>query len=143
MPRTAALLGLSLLALTGLTTLNAAAEDGPTTVNRVFEMRTYTTHPGRLEALHARFRNHTTKLFEKHGMTNIGYWTPRQEADGHDTTLVYLLAYPSLEAREKSWAAFQADPQWKEAKTASERDGPIVKEVKSVFLDPTDFSPTK
>ena len=142
MPHNLLLLGVALIAGVGLNAF-AADDAAPATDTRVFEMRTYITHPGRLDALNARFRNHTTKLFEKHGMTNVGYWVPRDEKDGKSTTLVYILAYPSLDAREKSWKAFQADPQWQEAKAASEKDGPIVKEVKSVFLDPTDYSPVK
>lgn len=107
--------------------------------NRLFEMRTYTTHPSRLDALNKRFREHTNKLFVKHGMELVGYWTPQ----GKDNTLVYILAYPSKEAREASWKAFQADPAWKEAREASEKDGKIVAKVDSVFLDPTDYSPIK
>lgn len=115
-----------------------AAEPAP----RYFEMRTYVCHEGRLDALHTRFREHTTKLFEKHGMTNVGYWTP---ADGDDAknTLVYLLAYPSKEARAASWKAFMADPDWKKAREESEKDGPIVKQVIAKFLTPTDYSGIK
>ncbi|WP_435006376.1 NIPSNAP family protein [Tundrisphaera lichenicola] len=111
--------------------------------DRVFEMRTYYTHEGRLPALNKRFREHTTELFKKHGMENIGYWTPAEEKDGKNEKLVYLLAYPSMEAREKSWKAFGADPEWHKARDASEADGKIVKKVESVFLNPTDYSPIK
>jgi hypothetical protein len=115
----------------------------PTAVaNRVFELRTYTSPPGKLPDLHTRFRDHTTKLFEKHGMTNIGYWTPRDSARASNT-IVYLLAYPSLEARNASWRAFGSDPEWRRAAAASEANGKIVEKVESVFLDPTDFSPMK
>jgi hypothetical protein len=106
---------------------------------RLFEMRTYYTLPGRLDALNARFREHTNKLFVKHGMELVGYWTPQ----GKDNTLVYILAYPNRVAREASWKAFQADPEWKAAREASEKDGKIVDKVESVFLDPTDYSPIK
>jgi hypothetical protein len=106
---------------------------------RLFEMRTYHTLPGRLDALNARFRDHTNKLFVKHGMELVGYWTPQ----GKDDTLFYILAYPSREAREASWKAFQADPEWKAAREASEKDGKIVDKVESVFMDPTDYSPIK
>src|SRR5262249_26279563 len=85
---------------------------------RFFEMRTYYAAPGKMEALHARFRDHTCKLFEKHGMTIIGFWSPADSAEA-DKTMVYILAYPSKEAREKSWKAFQDDPDWKAAKEAS------------------------
>ncbi len=113
-----------------------------TAENRVFEMRTYTTVDGRLDALLARFRDHTIKLFEKHGMTNIGYWVP-QDPPISKNTLVYVLAYPSRDAAKKSWAAFQADPVWIKAKTESEVSGKIVDHVVSVFMDPTGFSKIK
>jgi hypothetical protein len=110
---------------------------------RVFELRTYHCLPGRLEALKARFRDHTVKLFEKHGMQNIGYWTPRDADKGKDNTLVYMLAFPSKEAAEKAWAGFRADPEWTKARTESEKDGKIVEKVESVFLDAVDFSKLK
>lgn len=109
---------------------------------RYFEMRTYICHDGRLEALHKRFREHTTRLFEKHGMTNVGYWVPAQ-GDEAANTLVYLLAYPNAEARAASWKAFMADPEWKSVREASEKDGPIVKQVISKYLTPTDYSSLK
>ena len=107
--------------------------------NRVFEMRTYYTHDGKLDDLQARFRNHTTKFFEKHGMTNIGYWVPRDQPN----TLVYVLAYPSREAATKAWDGFRKDEGWIAARTASEANGPIVAKVVSVFMDPTNFSGIK
>jgi uncharacterized protein (DUF1330 family) len=110
---------------------------------RVFEMRTYHTHPGRLDALNKRFREHTNRLFQKHGMELIGYWTPQEEKQGKADTLVYILAYPSREAAAASWKAFQADPEWMAAREASEKDGKIVAKVESVFLDPTDYSAIK
>ena len=107
---------------------------------RLFEIRTYTTHEGRLDALHARFRDHTNHIFVKHGMSLIGYWTPTEGPDSTNT-LVYILAYPDKQAREKAWDAFRVDPDWKKARADSEKDGKIVKEVKSVFLRATDYSP--
>lgn len=109
---------------------------------RVFEMRTYTCLPNRLPNLLARFRDHTTKLFEKHGMTNVGYWVP-QEGPEAQTTLIYLLAHESREAAKKSWDAFRADPAWAKARTESEADGKIVDKVVAVYLDATDFSAMK
>jgi hypothetical protein len=109
---------------------------------RFFELRTYVAHPGRLEALHKRFREHTNRLFKKHGMELVGYWTPADGPDAKDT-LIYILAYPSAEARDKAWKDFQADPEWKKARDESHVDGVIVKEVKSKFLKPTDYSPIK
>lgn len=116
-----------------LTAMTSEAAD------RVFEMRTYYTKEGRLPALLARFRNHTVKLFEKHGMVNIGYWVPKDQPN----KLVYVLAHKSAEDAKKSFDAFRADPEWQKAKTASEADGPIVEKVESVFMDPTDFSALK
>jgi hypothetical protein len=110
--------------------------------NRVFELRTYTAPDGKLDALHARFRNHTTGLFAKHGMTNIGYWRP-QDAPLSGNTLVYVLAYPSRQAAKQSWDAFRQDPAWQKARTESEANGPIVSRVESVFLEPADYSPMK
>jgi hypothetical protein len=109
---------------------------------RVFELRTYTSPPGQLPALHRRFREHTMALFARHGMTNVGYWTPQDSAH-RENTLVYLLAYPSRQAARDSWAAFNADPEWQRVRAASEANGKIVEKVESVFLDPTDFSPMK
>ena len=105
-------------------------------------MRTYTTVDGRLDALLTRFRDHTTKLFEKHGMTNIGYWVP-QDAPLSKNTLVYVLAFPSREAAKKSWDAFRTDPVWQKAQKESEVSGKIVDHVVSVFMDPADFSKIK
>ena len=132
----------SLIAFLALPLLSATPVPAAEPANRYFEMRTYVCHDGRLDALHKRFREHTTKLFEKHGMTNVGYWTP---ADGDDakTTLVYILAYPSKEARAAAWKAFMADPDWKKAREESEKDGPIVKQVISKFLTASDYSAIK
>lgn len=118
----------------GMAAVCAAAEQE----KRVFELRTYFSPAGRLDDLHARFRNHTLKLFEKHGMTNLGYWVP---IDNTDNRLVYLLAYPSRQAREASWKAFFADPDWQEVRKKTEANGPIVDKVESVLLGPTDYSP--
>jgi hypothetical protein len=116
----------------------AAAATGP----RVFEIRTYTTLPNRLEALQTRFRDHTTKLFEKHGMTNVGYWTPADEPRSTNT-LIYILSHSSRDAAKKSWDAFINDPEWHKARDASEQDGPIVDKVESMYLNATDYSPLK
>ncbi|HSH95585.1 MAG TPA: NIPSNAP family protein [Roseimicrobium sp.] len=125
----ALLLGAVLLA--GLASASAADK-------RCYEMRTYFAAPGKLDALHARFRDHTVKLFEKHGMVNIGYWVPQENPDSR---LIYIIAYPSRDAREASWKAFQSDPVWKAAKAESEKDGTLVAKVESLFLETTDYSP--
>jgi NIPSNAP len=109
---------------------------------RVFELRTYTAPDGKLGELHKRFRDHTTRLFQKHGMTNIGYWSP-QDAPQSQNTLVYVIAHASREAAKKSWDAFRNDPEWKKVSSESQVNGPIVAKVESVFLDPTDYSPIK
>ena len=106
---------------------------------RVFEMRTYTTAEGRLGVLHKRFREHTNYLFVKHGMTLIGYWTPTDTPE----TLVYILAYPNMEARAKSWKGFMGDEAWKKAWADSKKDGPVVTKVVNQFLNPTDYSPIR
>ena len=107
--------------------------------DRVFELRTYTTLPGRLDALNARFADHTIRLFEKHGMTNIGYFTP-QDSPLAENTLIYLLAHESREAADASWAAFMDDPEWKTVAENSQRDGKILEKVERSFLDPTYYS---
>jgi hypothetical protein len=103
-------------------------------------MRTYFANEGKLKELNARFRNNTVELFKKHGMTNIGYWVP---TDNKDNKLVYILAYSSKEAREKSWKGFLNDPDWKAAYKASIKDGRLVKKIENVFLKGTDFSTIK
>lgn len=119
--------------------LHAQSTSSVTPDSRTFELRTYTTEPGKLEALHARFRDHTTALFEKHGMTNVGYFAPMDKPD----TLVYLLAHDSREAAERSWQAFRDDPDWQRAFEASRADGRLVANVESVFLEATDYSTLK
>jgi len=109
---------------------------------RVFELRTYTCYEGKLPDLLARFRNHTMRIFEKHGMTSIGYWVP-QDAPASKNTLIYMLAHPSREAATKNWDAFRNDPEWQKVQKESEANGKIVSNVVSVFTDATDFSPIK
>jgi hypothetical protein len=109
---------------------------------RVFEIRTYFTHPGRLDALHERFRRHTLRIFEKHGMKNIGYWVP-QDAPAREHTLVYVISHASREQAKASWQAFGSDPEWKKVAAESEKDGKIVQRIESVFADATDYSPLR
>lgn len=109
---------------------------------RVFEMRTYYAAPGKMEALHKRFKDHTCKLFEKHGMTLVGFWSPTDPKEA-EQKMVYILAFPSREAADKAWQEFQDDPVWKDAKAASEKDGKLVDKVERVFLKATDYSPMK
>ena len=108
--------------------------------NRLFEIRTYYANEGKLDALKARFRDHTVALFKKHGMTNVGYWVP---VDNKDNKLVYILAFPNKEARKKAFQGFVNDPDWKAAYKASTKDGKLVKKIDSEFLTGTDFSAIK
>jgi hypothetical protein len=119
-------------------TAAALAEDPP-----VYELRIYTCEPGRLDALHKRFREHTVKLFEKHGMTNVAYWTPTDEPRSKDT-LIYVLGHKSREAAKASWAAFRADPEWARVREASEQDGKILaKAPEAWYMAATDYSPNE
>src|SRR5882672_2651079 len=93
--------------------------------SRCFELRTYYAAPGKLEALNARFRDHTCALFKKHGMEIIGFWIPTDKEQGAENKLVYLLAHKSREAAKKSFADFGNDPEWKKARAESEKDGKL------------------
>jgi hypothetical protein len=110
--------------------------------NRVFELRTYTAPEGKLPELQARFRNHTMKIFDRFGMKSVGYWVP-QDAPAKDNTLIYIISHANRDAAKKSWADFQADPEWKKVSAESQVNGRIVSGVVSVFMDPTDYSPIK
>ncbi|HEY1187993.1 MAG TPA: NIPSNAP family protein [Gemmata sp.] len=105
---------------------------------RVYEMRVYYAPEGKLEALNARFKNHTLKLFEKHGLTNVGYFTP---LDNKENKLVYFISFPSKEARNKSFKEFGADPEWQKAFKESEKDGKLTTKIESRFLTETEYSP--
>lgn len=131
---------LMVLVVLGSVTMSAQAEDKP---GKVFEMRTYYTAPGKMSDLHKRFRDHTCKLFEKHGMELVGFWEPVDEKSGLGEKMVYILAYPSREAATASWKAFLADPEWHKARDASEKSGKIVTKVESVFLNALDYSHIK
>lgn len=120
----------------------AAAVARPEGPGKVFELRTYTTNEGKLDALQARFRNHTVKLFKKHGMTSIGYWVP-EDAPLAQNTLIYIIAHPSREAAKKNWAEFGRDPEWQKVKAESEAAGKIVSKVDSVYMKATDYSALK
>ena len=110
--------------------------------NRVFEIRTYTANEGKLADMHARFRNHTLRLFEKHGMTNVGYWSPQDEPLSSNT-LIYILAHESRDAAKKSWDGFRQDPEWQKVQKESEAHGKLVAKADVVFMDATDYSPMK
>ena len=109
---------------------------------KVYELRTYTAPEGKLGDLHARFRNHTMRIFDQHGMKSVAYFAP-QDAPLSQNTLIYVLEHPSREAAKKAWADFQADPEWVKVAADSQVNGRIVSKVVSVFGDPTDYSPMK
>ena len=109
---------------------------------RVFELRTYTAPEGKLPDLHKRFRDHTMRIFKKHGMESIGYWQPQDPPDAQNT-LIYIISHQSREAAKKNWADFQADPEWQKVSAESQVNGRIVSKVVSVFMDATDYSPLK
>jgi hypothetical protein len=118
--------------------LCASASAAETTT--VYELRTYTATPGNLPKLLTRFRDHTLKIFERHGIVNVGYWLPTDAKDGADEKLVYLLQHKSRDAAAASWKSFGADPEWKDVSKKSQVDGKIVAKVESVFLSATDYS---
>jgi hypothetical protein len=107
--------------------------------SKVYELRIYYAPEGKLDALHARFRDHTVKLFEKHGIENIGYWVPVGE--NKENKLAYIIAHPSREAAKANWAAFFKDPDWQKAAKESEANGKIVAKVENYFMQLTDYSP--
>lgn len=135
MSRMNSFLTLSAAALFASAALVVAAEPKDT---RVYELRIYHAAPGKLDDLNKRFRDHTVKLFEKHGMENIGYWTP---IDNTNNVLIYVLAFPSRAARDTAFKEFGADPEWKAASKASEANGKLVNRVESYFMQATDYSP--
>jgi hypothetical protein len=109
---------------------------------RVFELRTYTMHEGKLEHELDLFRTSLAKTIERHGMQALGYWTAA-DAPQSQNTLIYIVAHENREAAKKSWAAFRADPVLVPMREQTKREGPSVVKVDSVFLNPTDFSPIK
>ena len=117
----------------------AIAADAPK--GKYFEMRIYTAASGKMDALHARFRDHTLKLFKKHGIESVAYWTAVDEKN--TGKLVFVIAYPDQASRDKLWNAFAQDPEWLKAKDESEKDGKLVDKVEQVFMTSTDYSPIK
>jgi len=130
---------LACAALASLSVPAAAAQPDPRT--SVYELRIYYPAPGKIDALNARFREHTLKLFERHGMTNVAYWNELATAEAPQGRLVYVLAYPSRAARDEDWKAFGADPEWQAVVAASEANGKLVTKVESIFMATTDYSP--
>jgi hypothetical protein len=124
------------------TLLPSAAPLGAQGAGKVYELRTYTAPEGKLANLQARFRDHTIRIFNKHGMKSVGYWVP-QDAPNSQNTLIYILEHPSRDAAKKNWADFQADPEWQKVSAESQKDGRIVSKVESVYMEAADFSPIK
>jgi hypothetical protein len=138
-------LALAATVITGFTAEPSANPVSPSVAkdSRCFEMRTYYAAPGKMEAMNARFRDHTCALFKKHGMEIVGFWIPTDKEKGAENTLVYILAHKSREEAKKSWAAFVSDPAWKKAQTESEVNGKLVDKAEVVFMSATDYSPLK
>jgi len=109
---------------------------------RVYEFRTYTAAPGKLDALQARFRDDTMRIFKKHGLTSVGYFAPMDEPLSKNT-FMYILSFPSRDAAKKSWDDFRNDPEWQKVQKASEANGKLVDHIESVFAEPYPFSPMK
>lgn len=141
--KSVAVWGIALSVLLGIVTLRSGVSVGdekPAAAAGIYELRTYTTLEGRLPNLNARFKNHTMKLFEKHGMKNVMYWTPTDEKTANNT-LIYVIWHASPEAAKKSWEGFIADPDWHKARDESEKDGKIVAKVEKVYMKATEYSP--
>ncbi|MBO9623038.1 MAG: NIPSNAP family protein [Sphingomonas sp.] len=132
---------LACFALAAIAAPASAQQAAPGPRAELYELRTYYPAPGKLAALNARFREHTLKLFEKHGMRNVAYWNEQPTSEAPEGRVIYVLAYPSREAREASWAAFSADPEWRTVAARSEAGGKLVAKVESVFMTLTDYSP--
>ena len=107
----------------------------------IYELRIYTANPGKMGALHARFRDHTCRLFETHGIKNVGSWS--NTIGGRSDELWYMVAFDDLGHRDAAWKAFGADPDWQEARRKSEENGPLVHHIENRIMSPTDFSPLR
>jgi hypothetical protein len=122
-----------MLAFSKLAASNAQAP------HHVYELRLYHAKEGKMEALKARFGDHTDAIFRRHNMKSIGYWSPEDAPDSQNL-FIYILEHPSRQEAEKNWAAFQADPEWQKVKAESEANGPLVDQIDHYFMDPTSFS---
>jgi hypothetical protein len=105
--------------------------------HRFYELRLYHIHPGKMDALKARFGDHTDAIFRRHNMKSIGYWVPE---DAPNSQNLFILEHPSRLKTEQNWAAFQADPEWKKVKAESEANGPLADHIDHYFMDPTSYS---
>jgi hypothetical protein len=127
------------LVMLGVSTLRGSNTQTP---NHVYELRLYHVKEGKMDALIARFGDHTDAIFRRHNMKSIGYWLP-QDAPSSQNLFVYILEHPSRKDAEKNWAAFQADPEWQKVKADSEANGPLVDHIDRYFMDPTTYSALK
>jgi hypothetical protein len=119
--------------------LGYSALSGSNPSHHVYELRLYHVNEGKMDALKARFGDHTDAIFKRHDMKSIGYWSP-EDAPASQNLFIYILEHPSRQAAEKNWAAFQADPEWQKVKADSEKNGPLVDHIDRYFIDPTTFS---
>lgn len=119
----------------------ASAETALDPREALYELRVYHAQPGKLDALNARFREHTLGLFEKHGMRNVAYWIEQPGESSPGGKVIYVLAFPSRDARDASWQSFVADPAWQKVAAASEAEGKLVAKVDSTFMSLADYSP--
>src|SRR5580658_10092511 len=110
---------------------------------RLLELRTYYANPGKLEDIHKRFRDHTMRIFAKHGMTVVGFWGPVYKKDGSEDRLVYMLSFKDRAERDAKWKEFGSDPEWQKVSKESEVNGKIVEKTESLFLYDTDYAPQK
>ncbi len=136
---------LSMTALHGQAPTPPEAAPSPSlkTGSRLLELRTYYANPGKLEDIHKRFRDHTLRIFAKHGMTVVGFWGPVYKKDGSENKLVYLMSFKDRAERDAKWREFATDPEWQKVSKDSEVNGKIVEKVESVFLYDTDYAPVK
>ena len=114
----------------------------PQPPHHVYELRLYHVKEGKMDALKARFGDHTDVIFKRHNMKSIGYWSPEDAPDSQNL-FIYILEHPSRQEAEKNWASFQADPEWQKVKKESEANGPLVDHIDHYFMDPTSFSALK
>ena len=118
----------------------AAPSPSLKSTGRLLELRTYYAMPGKLEDLHKRFRDHTMRIFAKHGMTVLGFWGPVYKKDGSDSKLTYLLSFKNREERDAKWKEFATDPEWQRVSKESEANGKLLEKIDSVFLYDTDYA---
>ncbi len=143
-----AVLGLSFLMLsaTGLlaqTVPESAPSPSLKSSERLLELRTYYANPGKLEDIHKRFREHTMRIFAKHGMMCVGFWGPVYKKDGSENKLVYLMSWKDRAERDAKWREFAADPEWQKVAKESEANGKLLEKIEFVFLNETDYAPVK